>query len=76
MTERDGLFLRHILAAIADIESFTAEGRSGFMADRKRQSAVVRQLSIIGEAGKNLSPSSLPTSLPCHGARLPAQGIA
>ena len=33
MTERDGLFLAHILAAIADIESFTAEGRSGFIAD-------------------------------------------
>lgn len=57
MTERDGLFLTHILTAIADIESFTTEGRSGFMADRKTQSAVVRQLSIIGEAVKNLSPS-------------------
>lgn len=55
MTERDGLFLAHILAAISDIESFTTEGRSGFMADRKTQSAVVRQLQIIGEAVKNLS---------------------
>lgn len=35
MTERDGLFLAHILAAIVDIESFTTDGRSGFMADRK-----------------------------------------
>ena len=35
MTERDRLFLAHILAAIADIESFTTEGRDGFMADRK-----------------------------------------
>ena len=57
MTERDGLFLAHILAAVADIESFTAEGRSGFMVDRKIQSAVVRQLQIIGEAVKNLSAS-------------------
>ena len=55
MTERDGLFLGHILAAITDIESFTAEGQAGFMADRKTQSAVVRQLEIIGEAVKNLS---------------------
>lgn len=55
MNERDRLFLKHILDAIADIESFTAEGRSGFMADRKTQSAVVRQLEIIGEAVKNLS---------------------
>ena len=55
MNERDGLFLKHILDAIADIESFTTEGRHGFMADRKTQSAVVRQLEIIGEAVKNLS---------------------
>lgn len=57
MTERGGLFLAHILAPIADIESFTAEGRSGFMADRKTQSAVVRELAIIGEAVKGLSPA-------------------
>lgn len=55
MTDRDRLFLEHILAAIGDIESFTAEGRDAFMADRKTQSAVVRQLEIIGEAVKNLS---------------------
>ena len=57
MTERDGLFLAHILAAIDDIESFTAEGRDVFMTDRKTQSAVVRQLAIVGEAVKNLSPA-------------------
>ena len=55
MTERDRLFLGHILAAIADIESFTTEGRAGLMADRKTQSAVLRQLEIVGEAVKNLS---------------------
>ena len=57
MTERDRLFLEHILAAITDIEAFTTEGRVGFMADRKTQSAVVRQLEIVGEAVKNLSPA-------------------
>lgn len=57
MTERDGPFLAHILAAIADIDSFTMEGRSNFMSDRKTQSAVMRQLAIIGEAVKNLSPA-------------------
>lgn len=57
MTERDRLFLAHILAAIADIESFTNEGRGTFMSDRKTQSAVVRQLAIVGEAVKNLSPA-------------------
>lgn len=55
MTERDRLFLGHVLEAIAAIESFTAEGRNYFMSDLKTQSAVVRQIEIIGEAVKNLS---------------------
>jgi uncharacterized protein with HEPN domain len=55
MNERDRLFLKHILDAIADIETFTADGHVGFVTDRKTQSAVVRQLEIIGEAVKNLS---------------------
>lgn len=55
MNERDGLFLLHVLEAIDNIESFTADGRRGFVSDRKTQSAVVRQLEIIGEAVKNLS---------------------
>lgn len=54
MSERDRLFLRHILGAIDDIAQFTAEGQAIFMADRKTQSAVVRQLEIIGEAVKKL----------------------
>lgn len=56
MTERDRLYLRHILDAIGAIESFTVEGQGSFMSDRKTQSAVVRQLEIIGEAVKQLSP--------------------
>ncbi len=55
MSERDRLFLGHILGAIDDIEQFTAEGKAGFMNDRKTQSAVVWQLEIIGEAVKQLS---------------------
>lgn len=55
MTERDRLFLGHILEAIRAIESFTTEGRGHFMSDLKTQSAVIRQLEIIGEAAKNLS---------------------
>ena len=55
MSERDLLFLQHILGAIDDIQQFTAEGKAGFLTDRKTQSAVVRQLEIIGEAVKNLS---------------------
>jgi uncharacterized protein with HEPN domain len=55
VNDRDRLFLQHVLSAIEAIESFTAEHRDGFMSDRKTQSAVVRQLEIIGEAVKNLS---------------------
>ena len=54
MNPRDGLFLRHVLHAVDEIESFTPEGRPGFMSDRKTQSAVVRQLGSIGEAVRNL----------------------
>jgi uncharacterized protein with HEPN domain len=56
VNERDRLFLGHIQGALADIAIFTSEGRSGFFGDRKTQSAVIRQLEIIGEAVKNLSP--------------------
>ena len=57
MSERDRLFLQHMLAAIDDIALFTTGGKAEFLADRKTQSAVVRQLEIIGEVVKNLSPA-------------------
>ncbi len=56
MIERDRLFLGHVLEAISAIQEFTADGRASFLADRKTQSAVVRQIEIVGEAVKNLSP--------------------
>ncbi len=56
MTERDRLYLGHILEAIIAIETFTTDGRDAFFADPKTQSAVVRQIEIIGEAVKRLSP--------------------
>ena len=55
VNERDQLFLNHVLRAIAEIQDFTTAGRSDFMTDSKTQSAVIRQLEIIGEAVKNLS---------------------
>lgn len=55
MSDRDRLYLQHITDAIADIRDFTTDGRDYFLADRKTQSAVIRQLEIIGEAVKNLS---------------------
>ncbi|MCU0564259.1 MAG: DUF86 domain-containing protein [Desulfobacterales bacterium] len=63
MNERDRLFLQHMLAAIDDIGLFTTGGKAEFLADRKTQSAVVRQIEIIGEAVKNLD-TALTTSEP------------
>lgn len=53
---RDLLYLGHIIEAIEAVTEFTDAGRTGFMSDRKTQSAVIRQLEIIGEAVKRLSP--------------------
>ncbi len=55
MNERDRLYLQHILGAIADIHAFVHGDEHNFMVDRKTQSAVIRQLEIIGEAVKQLS---------------------
>ena len=55
MSERDELYLEHVLQAIALIERFTAGGREAFFGDEMVQSAVIRQLEIVGEAVRNLS---------------------
>ena len=56
MSDRDTLFLNHIIGAIADIEGFIdQQPHEAFLLDRKTQSAVIRQLEIMGEAVKNLS---------------------
>lgn len=55
MNERDELYLDHVLQAIALIERFTTGGREAFFGDEMVQSAVVRQLEIVGEAVRNLS---------------------
>jgi uncharacterized protein with HEPN domain len=54
----DEVYLRHVLDAIAQIEAYM-EGvsRMTFEAERMRQDAVVRQLEIIGEACRQLSPA-------------------
>ncbi len=55
MNDRDKLYVVHIAEAIERIGRFTATGRAAFMADDMIQSAVVRQIEIIGEAARNLS---------------------
>jgi uncharacterized protein with HEPN domain len=51
----DQLYLRHIVDAMARIESYISVGRDVFMATTHWQDAVIRQLEIIGEATKRLS---------------------
>lgn len=64
MTEQSSKFLSDVLMAIELIEDFTKEikGFNDYERDRKTQSAVERQLVIIGEAlnqFKKLEPTIL-----------------
>ncbi|MEA3240220.1 MAG: DUF86 domain-containing protein [Pseudomonadota bacterium] len=52
----DLVYLRHIVSAIKDIETYTVGGREEFFATKMIQDAVIRNLEIIGEAVKSLSP--------------------
>ena len=54
----DSVYLRHILESIGRVREFTrGVSEERFLKDALVQSAVIRQLEIIGEAVKNLSPS-------------------
>ncbi|NDP65065.1 MAG: DUF86 domain-containing protein [Polaromonas sp.] len=49
-------YLRHILEAIDNIQAYTADADlTAFMADRKTQDAVIRNLEVIGEACNNVA---------------------
>ncbi len=56
---RDALYLRHVLDAIGKVERYAAVGHVEFMAASHWQDAVIRQLEIIGEAVKHISPEML-----------------
>ncbi|NGZ02694.1 MAG: DUF86 domain-containing protein [Nitrospira sp. WS238] len=53
----DRIYLLHIRDAIRQIVEYTAIQKEQFNADRKTQDAVIRNLEIIGEATKRLSPT-------------------
>lgn len=53
----DRIYLLHIRDAIRQIVEYTATEKDSFLADRKTQDAVIRNLEIIGEATKRISPS-------------------
>ena len=52
----DSIFIMHILESITAIEDFSKNlTREKLGSDRLRQSAIVREIEIIGEASKNIS---------------------
>lgn len=56
MNDRDELRLRHVLDAAALIAEFMkGVDHAGYLADRKLQDAVIRNLEVIGEACANLT---------------------
>lgn len=52
----DRLYLQHILDAIKKVEAYVSVGHPAFMTSSHWQDAVIRQLEVIGEATKRLSP--------------------
>jgi len=59
MTEKDDLvFINHILESINAIENFSKNTpKEELISNRLKQSAIVREIEIIGEAVKNISKS-------------------
>jgi len=51
----DLIYLNHILECIEWISRFTEEGKDAFCADRKTQSAVLRELQTLAESSQRLS---------------------
>ncbi len=60
MKEKDDLvFILHILESIDAIEKFSKNmSKRKFISSRLKQSAIVREIEIIGEAVKNISKKS------------------
>lgn len=52
----DKLYLIHVRDSINLIITYTEKGRDDFFSDKKTQDAVIRNIEIIGEAIKNISP--------------------
>lgn len=58
-----GVYLQDILDAIARIESYASAGDKQFFHDGLLQDAIIRQLSIVGEASSKL-PKELRSTQP------------
>ncbi len=55
---RETKYLQHILEAIGKIDRYVAVGRETFFGESSWHDATIRQLEIIGEAVKRLSPET------------------
>ena len=56
MIRDESLFLEDILNSIKNIEDFSRGlDKEGFINDKLKQSAIIRQIEVIGEAVKNIS---------------------
>lgn len=57
MKKEQIVYIQHILAAITTIEGYVRKKtKSHFLKEKMAQDAVIRQIEIIGEASKNVSP--------------------
>jgi uncharacterized protein with HEPN domain len=56
--KNEAVYLRHILDAIQNIETFTQDGHAAFLGDIKTQHAVLRDLQTLAESTQRLSPES------------------
>lgn len=55
MKKDETVFLKHMLESIEKIEEFTEKiSKKEFIKLKKEQSAVIRELEVIGEAAKNV----------------------
>ena len=55
MKKDESILIEHILDSIKNIENFMKDvSKASFFENKEKQSAVIRQIEIIGEAVKNL----------------------
>jgi len=54
----DRLYLHHILERCQRIARFISAGREKFLAAEELQDAIIRNIEVIGEAAKRVSPES------------------
>lgn len=57
----DGLYLAHMTECISNIEEDTVDGKETFITNRTIRDAVMRNLQLLGESAKRVSPTTTGT---------------